>query len=239
MQINYTQQNITYDASSVLEADQYSILLGDYNTVAEGSTQTQDGGIAIASINSPSGYPVSATAHLSYQFSFSGPSNTEIPIIVNMNDYVIFSNGAPGGEGEAYTNLSLSNGDNVTNLACAGSNLCYYVYKPGNYPLVTGQYKGYIESDTLNTVSLYAYASNFYIGGYGTTASADPTVQIDPSFANAAEFNLVESPGISNSIAGAAPEPASWALMLVGLGGLGMALRTRSRRKFGMIAASL
>ena len=66
---------------------------------------------------------------------------------------------------------------------------------------------------------------------YGSsTAYADPQFFIDPSFAAIdpnyqSDYSILFSPGVN----GAAPEPGVWALMLIGLGGVGGAVRGRSR----------
>jgi hypothetical protein len=50
---------------------------------------------------------------------------------------------------------------------------------------------------------------------------ADPILSIDPLTPNAGAYSLVFSDGIGNSAA-AVPEPANWALMLAGIGALGL-----------------
>ena len=57
------------------------------------------------------------------------------------------------------------------------------------------------------------------------TAYVDPFIQIDPNFAQADEFALVISAGIGNfpPNSGVAPEPSTWAMLLIGFVGLGFA----------------
>ncbi len=63
----------------------------------------------------------------------------------------------------------------------------------------------------------------------GASASIDPMMDIDPSFLFADDFQLLFSPGIGNS-ASPVPEPSTWAILLGGLAGLGVARLWASRR---------
>jgi len=67
------------------------------------------------------------------------------------------------------------------------------------------------------------------------SAAIDPTFTISPSCACANDYQLTFSPGINNGPS-AAPEPATWAMMLMGFSGLGVAMR--SRRKVSTAACS-
>jgi hypothetical protein len=60
------------------------------------------------------------------------------------------------------------------------------------------------------------------------TANLDPTVTIDPNSPNASAFSLQFSPGFGPSAA-PVPEPSTWAMMLVGFGGLAFAARRSAR----------
>jgi hypothetical protein len=56
-----------------------------------------------------------------------------------------------------------------------------------------------------------------------SSASVDPTFAIDPSLAN--QFSIIFSEGVS-----AVPEPSTWAMMILGFGGVGfMAYRRKSK----------
>jgi hypothetical protein len=76
---------------------------------------------------------------------------------------------------------------------------------------------------------LNSYANAFL--GQVAYASADPLIQIDPTFlANNPGLSLDFSAGIENGIAGAVPEPSTWAMMILGFAGLGLMGYPRSRK---------
>jgi hypothetical protein len=56
----------------------------------------------------------------------------------------------------------------------------------------------------------------------------DPVFTIDSSQANANQYSIQFSDGIGNSVAGAVPEPSTWAMMILGFAGVGfMAYRRK------------
>ncbi len=76
-------------------------------------------------------------------------------------------------------------------------------------------------------LSAQSYATN----GARAYAYIDPTFTIDPSYlALHPGAKLVFSAGFSNGVAGAVPEPATWAMMLIGFGMIGAAARYRRRK---------
>ena len=64
-------------------------------------------------------------------------------------------------------------------------------------------------------------------GFFSASAYLDPYVSIDPSDADASAYAILVSPGIGNTPA--TPEASTWAMMLLGLAGLGWAGWRRGR----------
>ena len=46
------------------------------------------------------------------------------------------------------------------------------------------------------------------LGPEDSSASADPLIEIDPSFTNAADYHIVLSPGVANAVQSTVPEPS-------------------------------
>ena len=63
---------------------------------------------------------------------------------------------------------------------------------------------------------------------FNLNSSIDPVPTIDPSVQNPGAYSFAFSDGVGNSV-GAVPEPAIWAMMLMGVGIIGAALRYRRR----------
>ena len=71
---------------------------------------------------------------------------------------------------------------------------------------------------TANTVyEIYMNVSISSSGNWMSTGFVDPTVEIDPTFADVSQYELLFSPDVGN-----APLPSTWIMMLSGLLGLGL-----------------
>ncbi|MES2195224.1 MAG: PEPxxWA-CTERM sorting domain-containing protein [Pseudomonadota bacterium] len=86
------------------------------------------------------------------------------------------------------------------------------------------------QTNTYYNVSLTAWVqTNIYAGGV-----ADLSAFVDPIFTiaspNADQYQLFFSSGVTNEVAGAVPEPSTWAMMILGFAGVGfMAYRRQSK----------
>ena len=86
-------------------------------------------------------------------------------------------------------------------------------------------------SGAIDTVEMDIVASPAFSQNANTaSALADPRISIDPSTPNAGAYSLLFSSGVGNAVGqpGAVPEPASWMLMLSGIGLAGLQLRRRA-----------
>jgi hypothetical protein len=94
------------------------------------------------------------------------------------------------------------------------------------------------ESGQFNTIHLTAGSEEAFSEGGTAGASADPLITIDPSFADAAEYSIVVSPGVANALppAMAVPEPSTWAMMLLGFAGVGFAGYRANRKSLSTAA---
>jgi hypothetical protein len=80
----------------------------------------------------------------------------------------------------------------------------------------SGTFAVSVESGFFNTVNLEAVSGEISTAGpENSSASADPLIEIDPSFANAADYSIVLSPGVANAVESAVPEPSY--VLLTGL----------------------
>jgi hypothetical protein len=177
------------------------------------------------------GADVGAQAHVyyTYQFIVSGPVNASVPVNVNATLAATESGSGP----YAVAGASIYVEDTKTGMAAAGwaaQGVCAAVGTScqfGGSDVISQTI--YVPTDDAINVFLNANVSTTdYLAGTSlfATASVDPTFTIDPTFLTTNPgYALAYGPGVL-----AAPEPDAWALMIVGLGLVGLTVRQRPRR---------
>jgi len=179
-----------------------------------------------ASGDFPGGFaPVNAGANAQLSYSFSvlgGTAGDRVHL-----DAAVLLHWATDGNSNDY---AFSRVIVTTGLGEVTANICTFNCGAG-----TGvtDFNGTLHVDAvsgaINTVYMDVYANA--AGGPNPSYShvrADPVLSIDPLTSNAGAYRLVFSDGIGNSVA-TVPEPANWALMLVGIGALGFAFGRRRK----------
>ena len=157
---------------------------------------------------------IAAAAHVRFSLTYffevvgpGGPSAT-VPVLVSANATVTGAgnaqfSAAPIGTGNGY---SLPPGLAVLSPAT-----------PGGWSIVNAPLTAFVGTEY--EVMLYAQA--LPPEGNGSPAvSIDPLFTIDPSFADASQYQLIFSPGVSDIAPGAAsgvPEPPVWMMMLTAI----------------------
>jgi hypothetical protein len=68
------------------------------------------------------------------------------------------------------------------------------------------------------------------LGSGNYSATLDPKLIVDPSFPDASAYSIVFSPNVGGSAGSAVPESSTWAMLIIGFGGLGIAGWRRGRR---------
>jgi hypothetical protein len=187
------------------------------------------------SITSSSGVG-GATATLTYQFELVGPSGN-VPIFIQggVTSFVSDFESDPIVSAEAYVQVTGPLGDllylstNSDDLGTLATSSCTAPTNGYVGMECTGAGIAFTGSDTITANVPYTvqlFANGGVVGfNYGATAnaSADPYIFIDPSFANANQYSILFSDGVSNSPLSTTPEPRSAALvcgaliMLIGL----------------------
>jgi hypothetical protein len=162
-----------------------------------------------------------AFSEIQYSFRVSGPADILIPMTAHVvaNAYELNPGVGVGGE----YNVS------VNSPQAAG----FQVYSNGQsgFQSFSGDVQFTVMANQINGVDVYANAAilNFDPGvGTHVRVYADPVFTIDSAFALANPgYTLAFSNGIGNALPTGVPEPATWAMLLIGLAGTGAVLRRR------------
>ena len=165
----------------------------------------------------------SGFAALDYSFEVVGGNpGDQVPLLIFTN-----LSTSIGGDAYAFSEIIVS-----TNSAGLGSVVACQSYGgtcPGDAAAdFSGSFGVTVSSGTVDTLQLEVEASpNPALGPATASASADPLIEIDPSFSNAANYSITQSSGVGNATA-AAPEPGT--LMLTCCCGLFLLLARRYLR---------
>jgi hypothetical protein len=149
-------------------------------------------------------------------FEIEGPAGILVPLIITADG----TTSATGVEASSLIQVYFGGG---SFLACSGTGPS--AESCGSEPAsFSGSQSFNLESDELSDYEVIVAGSS--TEGTGSfSAALDPTVEINPSFADASEFSLVFSPNVS------VPEPSALTLGSLGLlGMLGLKGRTGIRR---------
>ena len=159
-------------------------------------------------------------SQITYYYEVLGPAYS-----VPMEISGVLTTSATGANAQSNAGISATYGPNLNACSTTMMGGCLFGY-PANASLNDAAYT--VPTGVIAAVSLIAYGySDDGSGGY--SALADPMVQIDPAFLlDNPGFSLVFSSNITSL--SAVPEPAAWAMVMVGLGGLGAAMRSRRRQ---------
>ena len=134
------------------------------------------------------------------------------------------------GDFEAYAHVDLAGqgwSTGIANAMLCGSGFCVNNYLPATS---AGTKLLYLATNTDYEFLLNAVA--LAINDSTATAMADPTVTFDPNFNHPSDAQIMFSDNLPNTTA--APEPASWAMMVGGFGIVGLTTR---RRRVAMVDA--
>jgi len=116
--------------------------------------------------------------------------------------------------------------------ACAGSGGCLGYSKGLPAQLYFSISKDLtLYANTLYEVLMYVSVSS--AGNWTSTGFLDPTIEIDPTFADASQYELLSSPGVGN-----APLPSTWLMMLSGLAAVGFLTYRGSKKNAAALAAA-
>jgi hypothetical protein len=166
------------------------------------------------------------TADLSYDFVIvGGRVGDVVPLLVTANLFTDANSASDAFAGITVTSSAFTQNPSSTQVvACTNEALCTQSAE------FSGTFAVTVESGFFNTVSLEAVSGEVSTAGpENSSASADPLIEIDPSFANAADYSILLSPGVTNAVGpgSAVPEP-SYVLLIGVLAGLAWAARRRT-----------
>jgi hypothetical protein len=163
----------------------------------------------------PLGVGIIANSSLSYQFAILSPVPGTIHLLITA-----VANASGYGNFNADSVVSFNAKDGSLNLTLAHAHASSASFN--NVYLDGGTNSYAVLANKIYTFRLSADGNTKNFGS-GFSALADPLVRFDPAFSRPAGSSLSFSPNIPTSV----PEPASWALLLIGFGLVGAVSRRR------------
>lgn len=199
------------------------IVCSSATATATGVSASVNGTTAANSVVSGPG--MTGNAGVTYYFEVLGPSSIQVPLLVSGSVSATTSAGT-GFASQASAAMGIGGGPSIVACSSSGSLLNSCGSTPASASLNLASF-----SETANSiVQVGLTAVGVTSGGppagmASFSAFADPTISIDPTFlAGHPGYSVVFSAGISPT-----PEPSSVALMIVGLGAIGLCARRRTR----------
>jgi len=152
-----------------------------------------------------------------YAFVVNGPADVFVPLTIR--GYV--SAAASGARAEAHAAIDYAGrafyACSTVGYGLGCGDLPSSAFLSDSFSSLTG---------VINWIDIFANGTVYKDGAY--SSYADPVIAIDPLFlADHPEFSLSFSSNLTSGVA--VPEPTTWALILVGLGMAGQAVRRRRR----------
>jgi len=150
----------------------------------------------------------SGFATLDYSFEVvGGRPGDEVPLLIFSNLFTSI-----GGDAYAFSEIIVST--NSTGLGSVVACQSYGGTCPPDAPAnFSGSFGVTVSSGALDDGHLEIEAStNPVLGAATSSASADPLIEIDPGFANAADYSILLSPGVGNATS-STPEPGTLILV--------------------------
>jgi hypothetical protein len=179
----------------------------------------------VAASPTPSNVSALSEPELTYSVEIVGPSG-EVPLGVRA---IGTTNTALGNLDGAIAQVELSFGPIFTAISFSGLptvGVPTSFSVNNTYQIMTNTTFTVIVSSTAFAQTCPTCEQPTYSGM--ASAYADPYFYISLDFVNASEYSIVTSRGIGNIIP--IPEPSTWAMMLLGFAGLGLAVHRRTRR---------
>jgi hypothetical protein len=224
--------SLTHTGSSSFTGSVSAVVPGIGGTATAQIQGTISPSPSISAFTSNSGaadlFAASAQNILDYYIRIVGPNASAVPLLVNSQAAFTSSN-LVFGSGSQFVLSVDSNTIAYVGFGVAGLEVFQHT------GLINGSFNALSITQTLTEASnkdilVHMFVSSTIAGNSVESIGAflDPIFSIDPSFLGASNYSIETSAGIGN--VSAVPEPSTWAMMILGFGGVGfMAYRRKSK----------